>query len=38
MAASTLVRERRIHPWSEKKAPHPHRKPPELSVGSLSSI
>ncbi|MBD1813616.1 hypothetical protein NDA07_23105 [Microcoleus vaginatus DQ-U2] len=28
----------RIHSWSEKKAPNPDRQPPDLSVGSLSSI
>ena len=28
----------RIHSWSEKKAPNPHHEPPDLSVGSLSSI
>ena len=38
MTASTLVREPLIHPWSEKKAPHPHHLPPDLSVGALSTI
>ncbi|CAA9352468.1 hypothetical protein AVDCRST_MAG84-2941 [uncultured Microcoleus sp.] len=38
MTKSNLVWGPRIHPWSEKKAPNPHHKPPDLSVGSLSSI